>query len=79
MAMRIRGIRAGILATMLGLGSMLFQSCPLGGLVSDCFGSNTISSSEYDDLNAFERLAYEENECGRYTQRSNWLGDLFGP
>ena len=77
--MRIRGIRAGILATMLGLGSMLFQGCPFGGLVSDCFGSNTISSSEYDDLNAFERLGYEENECGRYTPRSDWIGDLFGP
>jgi hypothetical protein len=77
--MRKRGIRAGWLVTALGLGSLLFQSCPLGGLVNDCFGSNTISESEYEDLNAVERLAYEENECGRYTERSDWIGDLFGP
>jgi hypothetical protein len=77
--MRMRWVRAGMLVAMMGSGSFLFGSCALGGLVSDCFGSNTISESEYDDLNAIERLAYEENECGRYTQRSDWLGDLFGP
>ena len=68
-----------LLVALLGSGSFLLQSCPLGGLASDCFGSNTISESEYDDLNAFERVAYEENDCGRYAQRSGWIGDLFGP
>ena len=77
--MHSRWIRRGALVVALGLGSFLFQSCPFGGLVDDCFGSNTISESEYDDLNAVERLAYEENECGRYTERSDWIGDLFGP
>ncbi len=54
--------------TAIGAGGMLFQSgCPVvGSLLSDCFGENTISRSDYEDLNIFEQLLYEENSCGRY-------------
>ena len=62
---------------MAGLGSVVFQGCPFSGLVegflSDCFGSDTISRSEYDDLNLLEQLLYEENDCGRYERHSNIL------
>jgi len=76
-AMSMRRFRAAALTMMLGFGSLIFQSCPLTGLLDDCFGEDTISSSEYDDLNAVERLLYEENWCGRYTRRSDFFGDLF--
>ena len=75
--MHMRQIRAATLVAMLGFGSFLFQSCPVSGLLNDCYGEDTISSSEYDDLNALERLLYEENWCSRYTRRSNFFGDLF--
>lgn len=75
--MSMKRIRAATLAAMLGFSSLLFQSCPATGLLDDCYGENTISSSAYDDLNAFERLLYEENWCGRYTRESGFLGDLF--
>lgn len=75
--MQMRRIRAATLVAMLGFGSILFQSCPVSGLLNDCYGEDTISSSEYDDLNALEQLLYEENWCGRYTRESNFLGDLF--
>jgi len=39
------------------------------GVVSDCFGEDTISQDEYEDLNVLEQLLYEENECGRYERR----------
>ena len=74
--MFIRRIRILTMVAMLGTGSLLLQSCPLGNLL-DCFGEDTISASAYEDLNAFEQLAYEENECGRYDRRSGLLGDLF--
>lgn len=50
-------------------GSTLFQGCPFAGLLDDCFGGDTISRSEYEDMNVFERLPYEENSCGRYERR----------
>ena len=66
--------------TMAGLGAVVFQGCPVNGLVrvflSECFGEDTISSSEYDDLNVLERLLYEENDCGRYEPCSSLLDDL---
>lgn len=59
---------------LLGTGMALFQGCPVGsllnGVLSDCFGSDTISADEYDDLNVLEQLLYEENDCGRYEERS---------
>ena len=69
----MRRIRNAALGVMLGLGTMVFQSCPW----SDCFGEDTISESEYDDLNFFEQLGYEENDCGRYEPTDDFLGDLF--
>lgn len=74
--MHVRRFRAATLAIMLGFGSFLFQSCPASGPLNDCFGEDTISSAEYDDLNVLERLLYEENWCGRYTRHSNLFGDL---
>ena len=75
--MHMRRIRTATLVAMLGFGSFLFQSCPVSGLLDDCYGEDTISSSAYDDLNALERLPYDENRCGRYTRDSGFLGDLF--
>ena len=75
--MSMRRVRAATLVVMLGFGSFLFQSCPVSGLLNDCYGEDTISSSAYEDLNALERLLYEENWCGRYTRHSNFFGDLF--
>ena len=75
---RARQFRTATLACAIGFGSFLFQGCPLSGLVTDCFGSGTISQSEYEDLNAVERLMYEENSCGRYTRQSNIFTRLFG-
>lgn len=66
-----RAIRWSVI-TMVGLGSVVFQGCPvglIGGLLSDCFGENTISEQEYEDLNILEQLLYEENDCGRYERR----------
>lgn len=55
-------------------GPILLQGCPIGslfaGFVDSCFGEDTISASEYDDLNLVERLLYEENDCGRFEMRS---------
>jgi len=71
-------VRAAVLTTVLpGVGLLLSHGCLLGGLVEDCFGSNTISQRQYEDLNPIERLFYEENSCGRYTRRSNLFSDLF--
>lgn len=65
--------------TMLGLGAVVFQGCPIdafiGGFLADCFGEDTISEGEYDDLNIFERLLYDENNCGRY-ERVGIFGGL---
>ena len=66
-----RTIRWSVI-TAVGLGSVVFQGCPvdlLGGLLSNCFGGDTISEREYDDLNILEQLLYEENDCGRYDRR----------
>jgi hypothetical protein len=74
--MNVRRVRAAALVVTLGLGALVFQSCPFAGALEDCYGENTISRSEYEDLNAFEQLLYEENWCGRYTRRSTFLDDV---
>jgi len=76
--MRIYRLRAAVMVALLGFGSLVFASCPLSGLADDCIGVNTISESEYDDLNGIDQLGYEENNCGRYERRSDLWGDLFG-
>jgi len=52
----------------------VIQGCPagslLGGAFSNCFDEDTISAGEFDDLNVFEQLLYEENDCGRFEPRS---------
>lgn len=66
-----RTIRWSVI-TAVSLGSVVFQGCPLdlvGGMLSDCFGEDTISEREYEDLNILEQLLYEENDCGRYERR----------
>lgn len=74
--MRIRRIhRVGLVATAV-CGSLFVQACPLTGLVNNCFGENTISQSEYDDLNFAEQLLYNENSCGRYDRASSFW-DIF--
>ena len=74
--MNSKRIRTVAFMVTLGLGSVVLQGCPLGGLLNDCYGEGTISRSAYDDLSAIERVTYEENSCGRYVRRSDWLGDL---
>ncbi len=69
MHVRLARIRRSGPVALLAAGSMLFQGCPFSGLLDDCFGENTVSESEYDDLNVFEQLLYEENSCGRYERR----------
>ena len=69
----MKRIRKAAAFTMLSAGAMLFQGCPVGGLLGDCFTENSISAAEYDDLNAFEQLLYEENWCGRYEPVSDIL------
>jgi hypothetical protein len=76
-AMRAKGFRTATLLLMIACGSLVFQSCPLTGLLDECFAENTISESEYEDLNAAQQLLYEENSCGRYEPRSSFLADLF--
>ncbi|MCO6439340.1 MAG: hypothetical protein J5J06_19800 [Phycisphaerae bacterium] len=56
-------------ATALVFGGMAFQGCPAAGLLNECFGEDTISAGEYDDLNVFEQLLYDETGCGRYEPR----------
>jgi hypothetical protein len=75
--MRTKRLRGATLLLMIGVGSFVLESCPLTGLVDECFGENTISQSDYEDLNGFEQLAYEENSCGRYERQSSFLFDLF--
>ena len=75
--MRAKGLRTATLLLMIAYSSFVFQSCPLTGLLDECYGENTISQSEYEDLNAFEQLLYEENSCDRYERRSGFLSDLF--
>ncbi len=69
----MRMIRRCQVALLFGTGTILFQGCPASGLVSgfisDCFGEDTISERAFDDLNVFEQLLYEENDCGRYERR----------
>ena len=76
----MKNSRKVMLATVFGAGSMIFQSCPvsniLGGFLSECFGEDTISSSAFDDLNVIEQLLYEENDCGRYEPKSDFLSDI---
>lgn len=68
-------IRKGksLLVTALVTGSCLFQSCPFSGLLDDCFEEDSISESEFDDLNVFEQLLYDENDCGRFEMRFGFL------
>lgn len=68
--------RVSMLAAGLAMGATVLQSCSIGGFLSNCYGADTISRSEYDDLNPLERLLYDENDCGRYTRRSTVLDDL---
>ncbi len=75
--MRAKGFRTATLLLMVAYSSFVFQSCPLTGLLDECFGENTISESEYEDLNAAQQLLYTENSCGRYEPRSEFLVDLF--
>ena len=76
----MKTLRKCRIALLFGTGSILLQGCPasglLGGLLDECFGENTISASEYDDLNVLEQLLYEENDCGRYEPVSSVLDDL---
>ncbi len=76
----MRMIRRCQVALLLGTGTILFQGCPasglVAGLISDCLGEDTISERAFDDLNGFEQLLYEENNCGRYEPRSSFLDDL---
>ena len=76
----MKSVRKFHVALLLGAGTTLFQGCPasglVGGLISDCFGEDTISERAFDDLNVFEQLLYEENDCGRYEPRSSLLDDL---
>ena len=76
---RARG-RDTVLAMLFWGGAVVFQGCPVSGagshMVSDCFGEDTISASEYDDLNPLEQLLYEENDCGRYEPQSSLLDDI---
>ena len=64
----------GRVAILLCAGSTVIQGCPagslLGGIFSNCFGEDTISAADFDDLNVFEQLLYEENDCGRFEPRS---------
>lgn len=68
-------IRKGksVLLTALVAGSCLFQSCPFSGLLDDCLEEDSISQSEFDDLNVFEQLLYDENDCDRYEMRFGFL------
>ena len=75
--MQFKRLRVAAMLLVLGLSSVSIHACPFSGLVDDCFGENTISQSEYDDLNAVEQLLYEANECGRYDRRSGFFADLF--
>jgi hypothetical protein len=75
--MRAKGLRTAVLVLTIAAGSVVFESCPLTGLLDECYGENTISQSDYDDLNVVEQLLYEENSCGRYEGRSGFLSDLF--
>ena len=76
----MRRVRGWLLITTAGIGSVVFQGCPAGGLVtgflSGCFGKDTISQSEYNDLNVLEQLLYQKNDCGRYEPRSISLAGL---
>lgn len=64
----------GRAAMLLCTGTTLLQGCPVdnlvGGIFDSCFGEDTISAGEFDDLNILEQLLYEENDCGRYEERS---------
>ncbi|MHC4697946.1 MAG: hypothetical protein ACYTFA_14530 [Planctomycetota bacterium] len=68
------------IVTLLATGTILLSGCPssglVGGVISDCFDEDSISASEYDDLNVFEQLLYEENDCGRYEPISSALDDV---
>lgn len=63
---RISRIVGGVVVV---LGGTAFQGCPASGLLNECFGEGTISAGEYDDLNVFEQLLYDETGCGRYEER----------
>ncbi len=68
-------IRKGksVFVTALVAGSCLFQSCPFSGFFDDCLEEDSISGSEFDDLNSFEQLLYDENNCGRYEMVFDFL------
>jgi len=76
----VKNSRKVLLASVFAAGSMIFQGCPvsniLGGFLSQCFGEDTISASAYHDLNIIEQLLYEENDCGRYEPKSDFISDI---
>jgi len=72
----MRRLRNAVFAATLGLSSVVFQSCPTNYLMDDCFGEDTISKSEYEDLNPLEQLLYKTNDCGRYEPVSSLLNDF---
>ncbi len=64
-----------VLGLLAGLTVLQFPGCgSVGALIDDCFGSGTLSPSEYDDLNFLAQLGYQENGCGRYAPRDSSLG-----
>ena len=75
--MRVKGIRTAALLLTFAYSSIILQSCPLTGVLDECFTEDSISASDYDELNAAQQLLYEENSCGRYEPRSDFLADLF--
>ena len=64
----MKRLRHTLLALLVGLGATTFASCPMGNL-DDCFGDDTISAGQYDELSFVEQLLWEENDCGRYSRR----------
>jgi hypothetical protein len=71
---KVKRMRRVTLVGLMGVGATLFATgCPVTGLVGDCFSENSISRAEYEDLNDFEQLLYEENWCGRYEPVSDIL------
>lgn len=72
----MKRIRDLALGTALALSAVVFQGCPLSGILADCFDEDTISRQEFEDLNSFEQLLYDENDCGRFEPVSDLLDPL---
>ena len=73
----MKRIRNYLAAATLAATCTVFQSCPVDSkLLSDCFSEDSISRSEYEDMNDFEQSLYDRNDCGRY-EPANDFADLF--